>query len=216
MTTALVYPERILADARDRPVWLQARTGKIGGSDAAGFAKVDSWSLYLKSKLDESFTGNSYTVHGNDRERHMLAAYNLEQNHYLYRSAENPRHVATPDAIHVPADGRLVLAQAKTTKRKFKTVGGVEVIVPPFTNARGERAIPPAYQRQMWWEQYVMGAERTLFVFEEHENFQPVDMEPDSCWFYRDDDQIAQLITIADLVLEGIDTAQQFRRELES
>lgn len=186
---------RALADSRDRPTWLAARSRSIGGSDAAKFAKVGSAPLYLRGKLDDPFTGNRYTVHGNDREPHMLAAYALEQNTTLYRSALNPRHVATPDGIKVGADGRIVLAQCKTANK-------------PLGN------VPPTYLRQMWWEQYVIGADRTLLIWEHHAGFQPVAMEPESVWVDRDDGKIADLIEIANIVLDGMDVAEAFRKEL--
>lgn len=217
MNTSLVLAADPIADSRDRPKWLAARTGKIGASDAAKYAKVESAPLYLRAKLDEAFQGNTYTSHGNDRERAMLAAYRIEQNTMMFASRSNPRHVATPDGILIANEREVVLAQAKTTLRKTKTLAGGEVVVvPPFTNAKGERVIPPDYKRQMWWEQYVLGASRTLFVFEEHENFRPTSIEPDSMWLIRDDTEIDKLITIANLVLAGMDAAIQFRKEIQS
>lgn len=189
---------RILADSRDRPSWMDARVGRIGGSDAASYAKVASAPLYLKAKLNESFDGNAYTTHGNDRERAILARFGLEQNTMLFRSESNPRHVCTPDSIVVNAEtGEITLVQVKTSSKPINR-------------------IVPTYQRQMWWEQYVMGSRRTLFVWEQHESFQPLNMEPESMWHERDDSQIETLITIADLVLAGMDSAAQFRKEIQS
>lgn len=191
------YPalRRALFDSRDRPAWLLGRTGKIGASDAASFSKVTSAPLYLKAKLNPSFHGNTSTQHGNDREPFILAAYNLEQNFTLFASADNPRHVATPDSIILGA-GELTLSQVKTTVKDLYK-------------------IPPTYQRQMLWEQYVMGADRTLFIWEKHTNYVPDEMEPVSQWFYRDDIQIAKLVTIANLVLTGMDEAEAFRKDLQ-
>ena len=61
-----------------------------------------------------------------------------------------------------------------------------------------------------------MGTDRTLFIWEAHRDGQPVGMEPDSVWFYRDDNEIHKLITIADIVLEGMDAAAEFEREMQS
>jgi hypothetical protein len=114
----------------------------------------------------------------------------------MFAAAGNDRHVATPDAIKLGQPGEMFLAQAKTT-------------VKPLDN------IPPAYQRQMWWEMYVMDTDRTLFLWEPHDgDGHPTAPEPFSQWFYRDDTQISTLITIADLVLEGMDEAAQFQKEL--
>lgn len=192
------YPAlgRGVADIRDKVTWSKRRANKIGASDAARYAKVDSWPLYLKGKLYQPFEGNSYTQHGNDREPVILSQFHVEQNHIMFQSAGNPRHVATPDGIVVGTQ-ELILVQVKTTLKPLWK-------------------IPPSYQRQMWWEQYVMGTNRTLFAWEllDHDG-RPTTMEPESEIFYRDEDRIQELITIADLVLAGMDSAAQFRNEME-
>lgn len=188
--------DRMLVDGTNRDEWLAARVGKIGGSDAASFSKIESAHLYIRSKLYSPFNGNAYTAHGNDRERAMLAAYGIQQNRALFRSELNERHVCTPDGVILGADGAIALAQCKTS------------------NSPMPRTIPRAYLRQMWWEQYVMGADRTLLIWEHHEGFSPVDMEPESRVITRDDDEIERLVTIANIVLGGMDAAERFRNEL--
>lgn len=187
---------RVLADARDRPAWLAAREGRIGGSDAASFAKKESAPLYLRAKLHNPFTGNAYTAHGNDREARMLAHFRIPQNTLLFHHPTNPRHVATPDGIIAGDDGPVALAQCKTSTKPLPA------------------NIPPAYLRQMWWEQYVLGFDRTLLVWEWHRDFHPVEPEPRAVWVYRDDDRIALLVAIADYVLDGMDAAERFRNEM--
>lgn len=194
----MTYLERMVVDGLDQEKWREARVGKIGGSDAASFAKVSSAPLYLRAKLLEGFTGNQYTRHGKEREPVILSRFNLKQNLALFHAAGNPLHVCTPDAI-VAGPDEIVLVQVKTSAKPLS-----------------EDKLSPAYKRQMWWEQYVMGARRTLFVWEVHDNFTPLGMEPDSFIFERDDSEIENLITIADLVLEGMATAAQFRQEMNS
>ena len=190
------FSERAVADSRDRDAWLAARPDKIGASDAAKYAKLVSAPLYARDKIHNPFNGNAYTRHGNDREVGMLAHFRFPQNTIMYRSAGNARHVATPDGI-IDVGGEVVLAQCKTAVKPLPA------------------KIPPAYQRQMWWEQYVMGASRTLLIWEHHDGFQPVSMEPVGVWFYRDDDAIATLIQIADIVLGGLDAAARFKSEMQ-
>ncbi|MGE0141316.1 MAG: hypothetical protein AB7R77_26265 [Ilumatobacteraceae bacterium] len=203
---------RVLADSRDRQAWLDVRSGKsdglvkIGGSDAAGYAKRESADKYLRSKLASRFEGNAYTQHGNQREARMLRVHGFEQNTLLIHSPDDGdpyyrRHVATPDGIRRGADGKIELAQAKTTSK-------------PFANRFGEFHMPPAYERQMLWELYVCDAFRSAFIFELHENFRPLQMEPEIYWLYRDDEKIADLIEIANTVLAGCDAARAFRTEL--
>ena len=91
-------------------------------------------------------------------------------------------HLATPDGVgHV--DGALVLSEIKTTSSVW-------------------RSIPRSYLRQIWWQQYVLGAERTLLVWERHDGFIPVDAEPQCTWIERDDNQIHVLVQLANRVLE--------------
>lgn len=190
---------RALADSRDRERWLRARAPSIGASDAANFSKIESAPRYIAAKLHSPWTGNEYARHGHDREPHMLRAFNIEQNTMLFRSTATPRHVATPDGIKVRHDGGLILAQCKALDHDPMTRNG----------------LPPRFMRQCWWEQYVMGAERTLFIWEIHRDFRPVSFEPESIWIDRDDEQIAKLVTIANLVLAGMDAGVRFTREME-
>jgi len=208
---------RGLADSRDRVAWAKARAPLMGASDVAKFAKIESWPLYMRAKLYDPFRGNGYTQHGNEREPHILAAFGLEQNFTLYRSAGNPLHGATPDALVLGGDGSLILAQVKTVLQKTKTLSsGQTITVPPFTNAKGFFHLPPEYLRQMQWEMYVMGADRSLFIYEEHVDGVPTGMEPQSQWVYRDQQEIDKLIIIADLVLAGMAAATEFKREMET
>lgn len=214
MTTVADLRSRFVADIRNRDQWASRRSRGLGASDAASFAKLESAPSYLRAKLHNPFNGNAYTAHGNDRERHILAAFGMPQNHYMFRAAENPRHLATPDALRLD-DGVLTLGQAKTVLRKYDLQeDGTVKPIPIYVDRKGNRAIPPGYRRQMWWEQYVMGADRTLFMWEGHDN-RVHDLEPESCWFYRDDGEIRKLITIADIILDGMDAAEAFRKELE-
>ena len=44
----------------------------------------------------------------------------------------------------------------------------------------------------------MLGAERTLVVWEQHDDFIPIRDEPEYRWVDRDDDQIAILVRLAD------------------
>lgn len=98
------------------------------------------------------------------------------------------RHLATPDGMRITTDGDIELAEIKTTTKPW-------------------RGIPRHYLRQVWWQQYVLGAERTLVVWEQHEQFRPVG-EPKYRWVDRDDDQIAALVNLADRLLDYIDAGR--------
>ena len=198
---SLMLFDRVLADARNRDDWLAKRVGRIGASDAAGFAKVESAPLYLRAKLHNRFLGNAFTVHGNGREARMLEHLKVQQNTLMFHHPDNERHVATPDGFWRQPAGRfdLYLAQCKTSLH-----------APP----RPDR-IPLRYQRQMWWEQYVMGASRTALIWEQHVDFRPVSMEPTLIWFERNDAAIEVLVTIANYVLDGFDDAEAFANDMK-
>lgn len=194
----MTIEDRVLGDSKDRATWLRARQGRIGGSDAANFAKETSVPAYIRAKLsDGHFQGNTFTAHGNAREGIMLAAYRFPPNTLLFHAEGNERHVATPDGVLVRADGSVLIAECKT-------VSGVD----------WGGSIPPKYRRQAQWQLHVLGAERCLLIHEAHLRLQPVSMEPESQWITRDETAIARLVTIADAVLAGIDAAEQFRSTL--
>lgn len=188
-----VTPEleaRIVADSRDRVAWLRARARGITATDVAGLTSERSIARAADAKLGAGprFAGNAYTDHGRRREPEIAAwvaaTHGILPSSALFRSAGEARHLATPDGIMVDAEGRILLAEIKTTNKSW-------------------RAIPRTYLRQVWWQQHVLGAERTLFVWEEHEDFSPVHDEPHCVWIDRDEREISRLVGLAtDLIDE--------------
>lgn len=180
------YRSRIVANANNRVAWLRARAAGVTATDAAQFSSDRAVLRVANEKLHgRSFTGNAFTEHGREREpelaRWAQGVYGIEPSADLFHAEGNRLHLATPDGIRV-RDGRLELAEIKTTTRPW-------------------RSIPRNYLRQVWWQQYVLGAERTLVVWEQHDNFVPVD-EPQCRWVDRDDDEIRALVGLADRLLE--------------
>ena len=182
---------RIVCAAEDTNRWLQARRRGVTATDAARLASAKSVRSVVIDKVQGGgFVGNAYTEHGRKREpqivewmrqRHDIAGCGL-----LIRAADNERHLATPDGLAQWGD-EVVLAEIKTTNKDWNR-------------------IPPKYLRQVWWQQYVVGVERTLFVWEVHHNFVVQDAEPRAVWIERDDAQIEKLVRLADHVLEQLDS----------
>lgn len=195
MTVPPALMQRVVADSADRATWRKTRERGLGASDAAKWAKLESVPLYIRAKLSDHFEGNDFTRHGNAREPVILSQYRIEQNTLMFHSASNLRFFATPDGVALDAKGHTMLAEAKTVNREMGKT-------------------PATYFRQMQWAMFVCDADRDLFVFEEHVRFQPAAMEPQSRWIYRDEAEIRRLVTIAELILEGIDAAEQFRSTL--
>ncbi|HEY9497942.1 MAG TPA: YqaJ viral recombinase family protein [Terrimesophilobacter sp.] len=167
--------------------WLKARSSGVTATDVARLSSERALHAVAMDKvLGSSFTGNAYTEHGLAREpeiaRWVKSVYGIDPSLDLYRAENNPLHLATPDGIRL-WDGRLELAEIKTTVKPW-------------------RSIPRSYLRQVWWQQYVLGAERTLVVWEQHRDFVPVEAEPRCRWVDRDDNEIHQLVTLADRLLE--------------
>ena len=150
---------RIVADSTDRVAWLRARSQGITATDVAKLATEKSVHNAAREKINGSgFGGNPYTDHGRAREPEIaawvLANYGIEPSTNLFHAADQPRHLATPDGLGLAGNGVFELAEIKTTSKPW-------------------RSIPRSYLRQIWWQQYVLGADRTLLVWEEHDNFVP-------------------------------------------
>lgn len=181
------HRSRIVARSTDRVAWLKARSVGVTATDVARLSSERALQAVAMDKiLGSSFSGNAYTEHGRTREpeiaRWVRSVYGIDPSLDLYRSETNPQHLATPDGIRV-RDGQLELAEIKTTVKPW-------------------RSIPRNYLRQVWWQQYVLGAERTLVVWEQHQDFVPIEPEPRCRWVDRDDNEIHQLVSLADRLLE--------------
>lgn len=177
---------RIVADGSDRAAWFRARSRGITATDVAKLSTPRSIEAAAHTKLyGSSFSGNVYTDHGRAREPEIAAwvlrEYGIEASAALFHAEFDRRHLATPDGLGV-SEGRLELAEIKTTNKVWRT-------------------IPRHYLRQVWWQQYVLGAERTLVVWERHENFVPVG-DPECRWVDRDENEIAQLVAKAGQLID--------------
>jgi hypothetical protein len=174
---------RVVARSSDRVAWLRARSRGITATDVAKLSTPRSVRSAAYDKLHGTgFGGNVYTQHGRDREPQIAswvaATHGIHPSDALFHAERDRRHLATPDGLALRATGSLELAEIKTTNKEF-------------------RSIPRSYLRQIWWQQYVLGAERTLFVWEQHVNFIPVHEEPQCQWVDRDDAEIAKLVALA-------------------
>ena len=181
------HTARILADSTDRVAWLRARSRGVTATDVARLSSVRSLQAVALDKImGTGFGGNAYTDHGRAREpeiaRWVRAEHRIEPSSALFHADGERLHLATPDGVGV-VDGALVTSEIKTTSSAW-------------------RSIPRSYLRQVWWQQYVLGAERTLFVWEQHDDFVPVGAEPKCAWVERDDNEIHMLVQLANKLLE--------------
>lgn len=179
---------RIVADSSNRVAWLRARSQGITATDVAKLATARSVRAAAYDKFNGTgFSGNTFTDHGRVREPEIAAwvleNYGIEPSTNLFHARGHRRHLATPDGVVVTPGGELQLAEIKTTSKPW-------------------RSIPRSYLRQVWWQQYVLGAERTLLVWEEHKDFVPIGAEPQCRWIDRDEDQIAILVGFANQLID--------------
>jgi hypothetical protein len=114
------YLQRIVVDGTDHEAWrIARRTGVIGASTAAKFAKPSSVELYLAAMLaPATFSGNGFTESGHRWEPMMLAYADIPQNLALFHSPHERGFTATPDGVRALPDGRVRLAECKAKHGK--------------------------------------------------------------------------------------------------
>ncbi len=182
---------RIVADSRDLVAWQRARSRGITATDVAALTNEGAITRVADNKLGAGprFGGNAFTDHGRQREPEIAAwvaaTHGIRPSSALFHAVEDKRHLATPDGVVADETGRVTLAEIKTTNKPFKQV-------------------PRTYLRQVWWQQHVLGAERTLFVWETHDNFVPVDDEPRAVWIERDELEIGKLVFLANRLIDEL------------
>lgn len=181
---------RIVADSRDRVAWVRARSRGITATDVATLTSANAIAKAADAKLmGSNFSGNAYTAHGRLREpeiaRWVAATHGILPSSALFHAVVEKRHLATPDGVAVDAEGRVTLCEIKTTAKPW-------------------RSIPRSYLRQVWWQQHVLGAERTLIAWEEHADFVPVGEEPRCAWIDRDDAEIGKLVGLATSLIDEL------------
>ncbi len=189
---------RIVADSRDRVAWVRARSRGITATDVAALTSVNSIARAADAKLmGTRFSGNAYTEHGRRREPEIAAwvaaTHGIHPSSALFHAEVEKRHLATPDGVMVDAQGRVVLAEIKTTNKAW-------------------RSIPRSYLRQVWWQQHVLGAERTLVAWEQHREFVPIDDEPRCLWVDRDEREISALVGLATSLIDELYRRTQLSR----
>ncbi len=186
------HTDRIVADANERIPWLKARARGVTATDVARLSGPKALrALAIEKLLGTGFGGNAFTAHGRLREPEIAhwarRVYGMQPSSALFHADGRPEHLATPDGMRERArsghrDTVLELCEIKTTNSAWKS-------------------IPRHYLRQVWWQQYVLGAERTLVVWEQHDGFVPTGSEPECRWVDRDENEIHRLVGLADELL---------------
>lgn len=157
VTIAPAHARVVVPEGAPREQWMDERGEGVTASQAWETARGGSraWKRILEAKMNGSrFRGNKATDAGHAREAALLdeAAERLQlltPNGALWASLDNDLHRATPDAIGMDNDGRLVVVEVKSHEYGWESDD-----------------IPPEHMGQMQFQMHVLGAEWALYGFE--------------------------------------------------
>lgn len=226
-------------DPTVRERWLEQRRGGITATEIRDWgigtkrreiltAKVTGVETDIDSVVvrnGSGFTLGDYARHGKLREP-MIAdwierKFGIAPCEHVYGHGENPRYLASPDGVSLdPFSKELIigvgaaLSEIKTaTKDLHPGVLDDERVLVKIDQSSAFAS--KNYYSQMQWQMFVMNADRTLFVWEQHDGkvdpetgtFTPIGV-PQYAWIPRDQGLIDQLVIQADKALAEIDAAR--------
>lgn len=213
-----------------RQAWLDSRAGGVTATEIRDWGIGSRRRKIIIAKTTGVFEDLSHIAainHGNLREP-MIAAW-IERNFGItpcdavFAHADNPRHLASPDGISLDPFTRelivgtpdAVLSEIKTSKHDL-TPGRLDAEYVLISIEPGSKFESSGYYTQMQWQMYVMNAQRTLFVYEQHDGkidpetqtYSPISI-PRFAWINRDEALIDRLVNeVAPKALAEIDAAR--------
>ena len=189
----MIAPERFVARSSDRDLWLEARTRCV---TATAVAKAASGPAGFRDQLEArqnpvDVEVNPYMAWGSLMEGPIAlwvkGQTGIMPNEWLISAEGDARFMATPDGLSL--DHSLIA--------EIKTMGT-------------DREKPPLdHVRQMQWQMFCVGEQcrRAFYAWQLRVDvpggFAPGWIEPRSVWVERDDKMIADLVTVAERLLEG-------------
>lgn len=201
--------QRAGASDTDRPAWLAERRRGLTATEVRDLAlKGPAFKRELiEAKLadvDEPELRSPYIVWGRRREpiiaERVEAVHGLRPESRVFRAADQPRWLGSPDGVGEDFDGSLVVAEYKTA----------EVDIAPGTvkfDAKG-------YFLQMQWVMRVTGARRCLYAWEKRVGDPDYGFEPGPlrmAWVEYDEATVRRLEAIAVDFLDALDEARRAR-----
>jgi len=195
------------ASDQDREAWLAERRTGVTATEVAQLAKRRGAARkafardLIAEKLgraESSFSGNAYTEWGKLREP-VLAEVTLRSHMLLpesrvFHAVDEPRFLASPDAVGIDFDEVLRVAEFKTSGKDLED---------------DDEFAATGYEHQVQWVMRVTGAARCLFMWEQRIG-EPGDFRAGiqfSRWIERDEKAIAQLEKVAREFLVALDEA---------
>ena len=186
----MIAPERFIARSSDRDAWLEARTR---GVTATAVAKAASGPAGFRDQLEArrnpvDIEVNAYMAWGTFMEpviaRWVKDEFGIMPNEWLIAHSVGSPWLATPDGLSLDHS---VIAEIKTMGKPLEK--------PPLDHVR-----------QMQWQMFVTGAEKCLYAWqlrvEVPGGFAPGWIEPRSLWVERDEKMIADLVKVAERLIE--------------
>lgn len=211
MVAVLDALERLAgASDQDKPAWLAERRQGISATEIrdlySGRITVDELVGRKLGRLPEigDLSHIPAVDWGNQREpviaEWVERRWGIRHESRVFHAADEPRFLASPDGVGVNFDEMLQVSEIKTT--------GVEI--PPWSDAYQRKG----YEFQQQWVMRVLGAERSLFVWEIREEdsdgaggrvFVPGSRGAE--WVPRNEKVIAELEEVARVFLAELDRA---------
>lgn len=199
------------ASDTDRPAWLAERRVGLTATQVRDLViGAISEQRLIDEKLGRTAEAGDLShipVIGWGNEREAVIAEVLRGEGFLpesrvFRHAENPRYLASPDGVQETWDGDLWVSEIKTAAHDL----------PPGS----EEIARKGYELQVQWVMFVTGAKRARFVVEERiaveadgerTRFVPGDLHRH--WIERDDLEIGRLVERADRFLAELDRQRE-------
>lgn len=237
-STAITHRAIPGPSSSDRSAWLAARRGGITATEVRDCAKGNSTDRrrIIAEKVTGTDTpdlsGNRHVAYGHEREPFIAnwiqRRFGIEPSTVVYAHPEDPRLLATADGYSIdPMTEENLVAEIKTSKhdlwplmtqsppKQGERVLTVHREVYDHMRALGGKQVPhfwsTGYYDQMQWQMFVMGAERVLFVYEQHDDQWPSPSplgEPIACWIERNPKRISELIEVAKDLLSEVERAR--------
>lgn len=184
----MIPASRFIVQSRDRDGWLEARSRGVTATAVAEAATPSGFQSLVASWSEPPFEGNAYTDFGTWAEPYLMRyahdEHGILPNDWLI-AGDVDWHLGTPDGL---SPDHLLIGEAKT--------GGT---VPA--------SVPRKHRDQILWNLHITGAERCLYLFQpravaDDGSFYLGLIEPVTFWVDRDDARIAELVSVAERVME--------------
>lgn len=194
------------ASDNDRELWLAERREGITATEVRDlYVRAKSTAKLIALKLEQEVEKDlgAYIPrirYGKDREpviAEKLRGEGFVPESRVFHHPDNSRHLASPDGTRVDFDEHLEVSEIKTDEHGI---------------APGDEAWDRVgYSIQAQWVMYVTGAVACRFAVEDcirtTDGFEPGDLR--RYWVNRDDELIAELVTMADEFLAAMDDMRE-------